>query len=258
MGLSVFESVHWALSTLLEAAIVFLAMRRQLFRRLPFFTLYLWALVINEVVMWSFYRFTGFRSHASFSAYWTMQAIQVTCRGVAVYEVCRFLLRPYKGIWRFCRPFLLAVATALIVEAVFRTRERAHHLAATILAAESGLELAIVAILLFGLAFSRYYVVKIDRFIEWIGLGLGFYSAVQVVNNTILQRWLVTYFPLWENFRHFSFNIATICWGIALLKPLPALRPSHTLLSSSEYESLAPEVTARLRELNARLLEMWK
>jgi hypothetical protein len=258
MGLSVFESVHWALTALLEAIVVFLAMRRHLFARLPFFTLYLWAVVINEAVMWSFYRFTGFRSHASFSAYWTMQAIQVIFRGVAVYEVCRFLLRPYKGIWRFCRTFLLAVAAVLALEAAFSARQTAHHVAAAILGGERGLELAIVAILLFGLAFSRYYNVKIERFIEWIGLGLGFYSALQVVNNTVLQRWLVAYFPLWENFRHFSFNIATVCWGIALLKPLPALQPSHALLTNSEYESLAPEVTARLRELNARLLEMWK
>lgn len=258
MGLGIFESLHWALSSLLEAAALFLAMRQHLFRRLPFFTLYLWVLVTNEAVMWTFYRFTGFRSHASFSAFWTMQAFEITSRGVAVYEICRFLLRPYKGIWRFCRPFLLAVAAALISDAALTARESRHHVAAAILGTERGLELAIVAILLFGLAFSRYYIVKIDRYIEWMGLGMGFYSAVEVVNNTILQRWLVAYFPLWEIFRHFSFNIATICWGIALLKPLPALQPSHTMLSNGEYESLAPEVTARLRELNARLLEMWK
>jgi hypothetical protein len=258
MGLSVFQSVQWAVTALLEAAVVFLAMRRSLFTRLPFFTLYLWALVTNEAVMWAFYRFTGFQSYASFSAYWTMQGIQVTCRGVAVYEVCRFLLRPYKGIWRLCRPFLLTVAAALVADAAFTARESAHHIAATILAAERGLELAMVAILILGLAFSRYYVVKIDRYIELIGLGLGFYSAIQVVNNTILQRRLVAYFPLWESFRHVSFNIATVCWGVALLKPLPALPTDDARLSSDEYEILAPQVTARLRELNARLLEMWK
>jgi hypothetical protein len=258
MGLSSIESVHWALTALIEAAVVYLAVRRRLFDQLPFFTLYLWVLIINEAVMWAFYRFTGFRSHASFSAYWTMQAIQIAGRAVAVYEACRFLLRDYRGVWRFCRPFLLAVAAALITDAALAARASVHHVAMAILTAEGGLELAVVAILLFGLAFCRYYRIKTERHIEWIGLGLGFYSAVQVANNTVLQHWLLTYFPVWEGLRHASFNIATACWFLALLRPLPAPQPARALLNYREYESLAPQVTARLRELNTRLLEMWK
>ncbi len=164
----------------------------------------------------------------------------------------------YKGIWRFCRPFLLAAAAALITDAALAARESAHHIAMAILTAERGLELAVLAILLFGLAFCRYYRIRTERHIEWIGFGLGFYSAVQVANNTVLQRWLVTYFPVWEDLNHASFHIATACWFIALLRPLPAPQPARARLHYGEYEGLAPQVTARLRDLNARLLEMWK
>lgn len=258
MGLSLSESVHWALTAVLEAGVVLLALRRHLFRQLPFLTLYLLVLVLNEAVMWSFYRFTGFQSYASFSAYWTMQAVQVTGRAIVVYEICRFLLQDYTGIWRLCRPFLLTLAAALVADAVFSARASSHGIATAILMAERGLELVILGILIFGLAFCRYYAIRIPRHIGWIGLGLGFYSAVEVANNTVLQRWAGTYFPVWENLRHASFNVATICWCVALLAPLPAVRPAPILLNRYEYENLRPFVTTKLRELNTRLLEMWK
>lgn len=256
MGLS--ESLHWALTAALEVGVLLLALRRHLFRQLPVLTLYFLVLVLNEAVMWSFYTFAGFRSHASFWAYWTMQAIQVTCRAIVVYEICRFLVRDYAGVWRLCRPFLLAVAAALVADAVFAARASTPEASTAILTAERGLELAVLAILVFGLGFCRYYGIRIPRHIGWIGLGLGFYSAVEVANNTALQRWALTYFPVWENLRHASFNIATICWCMALLAPLPAIRPAPVLLRRGEYENLSPLVTTRLRELNTRLLEMWK
>ncbi|HKF51372.1 MAG TPA: hypothetical protein VKB26_03595 [Candidatus Acidoferrales bacterium] len=249
--------LRWAASSILEFGVFSLAVRRKAFKELPFFSMYLGLLVSSEVARWLAYRVTTIASPVSFGTYWTTEGLLVTFHALVVYEICRLLLRPYKGIWRLCQPFLFTVGAVLIVDAALATRD-SHKIANAILAGERGLELAALGILLFGLAFCKYYGVRIERHLLWIGLGLGFYSAVQVANNTFMQHGLGWYFLIWENLRLISFNIATVCWFVAVLKPLPAAQPVPALLNQQEYEVLVPQVTARLRELNTRLLEMWK
>ena len=259
MDLSLFESVRWAITVLIEAMVLALALRDRLFERLPVFTVYLCILVANEAILWLTYWLAGIRSYTSFSVYWTMQAVQVLTRAVVVYEICRVLLLPYTGVWKLCRPLLILLGSVLAGTAVITARQRVHPISATTLMAERGLEFMVVAILVLGLIFCRYYEVRIDRYLVWIALGLGFYSAVQVANNTFLASWLThARFPIWEALRNASFNIATIFWIVALWKPLPASQPAAVLLARGEYDRLAPHMTLRLRELNSRLLEMWK
>lgn len=257
MNPALVANLRSAASFVLELAVFSLAIRRKTFKDLPLFSIYLATLVASEIARWVVYRVTTLDSRPSFETYWTTQALLVAFRALVVYEICRVLLRPYKGIWRLCQPFLLTVGGVLVLDAALAARD-SHQAATAILTAERGLELAALAILLFGLAFCKYYGARIDGHLLWIGLGLGFYSAVQVANNTFMQQGLGWYFSVWENLRLISFNIATVCWLVALLKPLPAAQAVPVMLSQREYEILAPQVTARLRELNTRLLEMWK
>lgn len=259
MGLSLFDSVYWAAFVLLEAVVFCLALRRGLFARQPFFTIYLGLVVADEAILWSTYRLVGIRSHVSFDVYWTLQGILVFSRAVVVYEICRVLLYSYAGIWKFCRPLLLGLGLILAGSAAATARRTVHPISATTIMAERGLELTVVVILLFGLIFGRYYGIEVARHLAWIALGLGFYSAIQVANNTFLGDWLTQQHVLiWEALRHASFNIATIFWLVALWKPLPARQPAPVLFAPGEYGRLAPQMTLRLRELNTRLLEMWK
>src|SRR5579864_4261052 len=259
MGLSLFESVHWAASFLVEAAVLGLAFRRSMFRQLPIFTAYLTLLVTSEAARWLAFEFTGIRSSISFDTYWTTQALLILCRAAVVYEICRGLLSPYAGIWKFCRPLLVTLGLVLATGAAATSRQRVHPISATTLMAERGLELTVVSILVFGLVFCRYYGVRIGRHLAWIALGLGFYSAVEVANNTFLANWFTRgHNSIWQILHEVSFNIATIFWVVALWKPLPARQPAPVLLAAGEYDRLAPQMTLRLRELNSRLLEMWK
>lgn len=257
--MSSFEAVRWAMSFLIEAVILVLALRRKTFRQLPFFATYLALLLISEAVRWLVFGFTGIGSRVSFDAYWTTQVLLVLCRAAVVYEICRVLLSPYTGIWKLCRPLLITLGLVLAGSAVATARRRVHPISATTLMAERGLELTVVGILIFGLIFCRYYGVRVDRHLAWIALGLGFYSAIQVANNTFLGDWFTRNGNLiWQNLRVVSFNVATIFWLVALWKPLPARQPAPVLLAPGEYDRLAPQMTLRLRELNTRLLEMWK
>jgi hypothetical protein len=258
MGLSLFAEIHWAGTALLELALFILALRRKLFERHLFFTIYLGALVAYEGLIWLTYALLGIQSRSAFYVYWALQAFLILFRGAAVYEICGVLLAPFLGVWRICRTFLLLISILLVVSALYAASQSGPHFSAVISTAERGLELAIVGVLLIGLAFCRYYQVKVAGYLFWFGLGFGFYSAVQVVNNTFLRHYLLAYFPVWKNLYLFSFDIAIILWCIAMGKPLPVVRLSPATLAPGEYEAIAPQVTSGLRELNARLLEMWK
>ena len=259
MGLSLFNSVYWAATALVEVVVFCFALRRRLFARLPFFTLYLGLVIADEAVLWSTYRLIGIRSRISFDVYWTSQALLVLSRAVVVYEICRALLLPFAGIWKLCRPLLVGLGLILVVSAAATARQTVHPISATTLMADRGLEITVAGVLLFGLIFCRYYGIEIPRYLAWIALGLGFYSAIQVANNTFLGNWLThQHILIWEALRRASFNIATLFWLIALWKPLPATPLAPVLLPRGEYEILAPQVSGRLRELNARLLEIWK
>jgi hypothetical protein len=246
---------------LLEASVLGLACKRKLGSRLPFFVGYLSVLVVSEFIMAGIYRTAGLNSEIYFYTYWAIQALCVSLRAIVVYEICRKILSPFTGIWRLVNPILLMIAGALIVDGGISARGQRYFFTTAVLNGQRGLELVVIGLLITGLAFCRYYGVHVQQYLVWIAFGLGFYSIIQAADNTFLQyspqHWL-SHFAIWEELRIRSFNIAVVLWGIALWKPLPAAEPAPVLLGRNEYEKLSPVVTTRLRELNTRLLEMWK
>jgi hypothetical protein len=256
--MSLFDKLQWVIGALIELAALFLALRRKLTVRQPLFITYLILLIVEQVVMTIVYAAFGIRSYVSFYTFWGLQALLVSSRGSAVYEVCRVLLAPFLGVWKLCRRALLGFATILSAAAVLAASRSGPRVSAIISTAGRGLELAIVGILIFGLAFCRYYQIRVPDDLVWICLGFGFYSAVQVLNDTFLHQLLLNYFPMWKQLWLLSFDIAVFIWCVALWKPLPVLKTAPAMLEPIAYESLAPHVTSRLRELNSRLLEMWR
>lgn len=253
--------MNWAFGVLLEVAVLCWALWRGLAKRLPYFIGYLSLLVANEIIMFGSYRIEGFSSKTYLYTYWVLQAFCISLRSIVVYEICRSILSPYAGIWRMADRLLLAVAVVLLAASVMSARTGPYHFTNAVLTGERGLELMVVTLLIVGLAFCRYYGVRVEHHLGWIALGLGFYSVVQVADNTFLRHWpshWQSHLAIWEGLRHFSWDVALMIWGFALWKPLPAMRPKPVLLNRGEYQNLGPLVTTQLRELNTRLLEMWK
>ena len=256
MSLSIFSLAHWAISALLEAAILVLALRRRLGERLPIFVVYLTVLVCYEMAGFGLYETIGFRSRIFFYFYWSAQGLFLLLRALVVYEICRSILSPLEGVWRLAKPFLAMMGCVLLAAMLVSARDTPLDLSSLIPPGQRGLELIIAGLLIAGLTFCRYYRVRAENYVAWIALGLGFHSIVQATDDTFLP-WL-GHFTLWAALSHVSFDVAMIMWVVALWKPLPAIQPSRVLLGQEEYDRLSPQVTAQLRELNTRLLEMWK
>lgn len=256
MHLSLTDNVVWAVGAALETLLLLLALRRGLFRRFPIFTLYLALVVLSEPILWFVYGKGQAHPRLIFVSYYSTQSFLLLTRGAVVAEVCRNLLSQYPGIWRVCRGCLLAIAVVLLAcAAAVAYRTGAGTAVAT---GERGLELVIVGVLLFAVAFCRYYGIVPDQVTALLALGLGLYSAVQVANNTLYFEWLLPYSALWQKVRQLSYPVVVFIWLLALRNPLPEARPAPALLDADVYDEFVPQVNMRLRELNARLLEILK
>jgi hypothetical protein len=253
-----FQNADWVLGIFLNVSLCVLAVRHGLFYRLPSFAVYLFLLVVREAAWWAVYHVFGPQARIAFVTYWVMQAVMLLARGGVVAEICWRLLNPYTGVWRVARQVLLATCAVLVAVALLRARLSGPKIAPIVLAGERGLEFAVVGILLFGLAFSRYYQVRIDRPISLVALGLGLYSAIQIVNNSLLQVWKQAYFFRWDEVRILSFQLAMVIWCVALWKPLAAEQAAPPLLEPHVYGEVVPVVNLRLDALNSKLQEMLK
>jgi hypothetical protein len=256
--LHLFEYFRFWVAIALEVGVCGLALRRGLYHRLRLFAVYLCAIVVAEVLRWVPILLYSLKSRQAFWAYWATQLILILLRGAVVFEIAGQILRPYAGVWRICKEGLCAVALVLVATALVPPEQQGPYALRVIMAAERGMELAIVGFLLVALVVCRYYHIPVDRLLGLAALGLGLYSAIQVANNTFLNHWFQAYDAVWREIRLDSFMLATLIWVAALWKPLPDAQCAPKLLDAEVYSTLAPVVNVRLRELNARLEGMRK
>ncbi|MBI3669763.1 MAG: hypothetical protein HY237_08300 [Acidobacteria bacterium] len=250
--------ILWVAGTVLELLAATLAIRHGLFRRLPVFTGYLFLVVAHEIGWWAIVHSSGYASPPAFYFYWVSQALLLSARALAIAELCQSILRPYRGVWALAWRILLVTASGLLSYAAWASFGNRAWITLFILTAQRGLELAAVAILITLMLISRYYGIQVQPLQRLIALGLGFYSAVQILNNSFMREFLGHYFDWWNWVRASSFQVALVLWLLALRKPLPATAPAPALLPQEIYDDLTPQVSYRLRALNDRLLEMLK
>jgi hypothetical protein len=241
--------------SLFDAAVVVVALRHGLFRRLPLFTVYLASVAVADFLRLSALISAGFSSPFYFWSYWLTHVPLLILRGLIVAEICRVTLSKHSGVWKMCRVILGIVAVVLCSHAVVAAWNNQYYIRTFITALGRGLELAILVTLVLALAFMRYYLIPIDRLIALVSAGLIFYSAVQVINNEFLFNWQ-TFAPIYSAIVVNSFVISMLIWLVAVWRPIPAQAPAPVLLRPQAYGDMMPEMNLRLRHLNDRLLEL--
>ncbi len=248
----------WVSGTVLEFLLVTLAIRQGLFRRLPVFAAYLLLVALHEIGWWSIVHTLGYAARPTFYFYWVSQTLLVSARALVIAELCQSILASYRGVWALAWRILLFIASVLLGAAAWIAFGNTSWITLFILTAERGLEIAAVGILIALLLISRYYQIRLQPLQRLIALGLGCYSAVQILNNSFMREFLGHYFDWWGWVRVTSFQVALILWLLALRKPLPAATPSPFLLPQEIYDQVTPQVSYRLRALNDRLTEILK
>ena len=272
MHLSHLNYAIWIVTTGLEVLVCALAYRCGLQRRLPFFTAYLTVLVASEGLVWAVYHLLGYESWAAYDAAWSMHAILLAARGLAIAELCFRLLRSYAGIWALAWRILLIVAFVFLLHAAIESASRPYWLNTFVMALDRDLELSATGVLIALLLIGRYYTLEMNSLERRIAAGLCVYSVVRVMTNAVMLQAIARHLPssidysAWTQHAQTWWNtaqgLASACvlavWAVALRHPVLATRPAPALLPAAAYRELSPAVNFRLRALNTRLLELLK
>jgi hypothetical protein len=252
--------VLWACSALLQLITLILLFAKGSFRKLPFFTVYV-ALNLCQVAFLVFvYSVWGADSETRRTLAWYSECVTLLAQALATTEILKVTLRPYQGIWGLAWRALAFTSTLVVLIVALATHgdwdkakwfelNRGYHL--TFAAA------VIACLLLF-----RYYAVQVAAAYKMILGGFCLYSCTEILIHTVLQslgkKWFDAYEPIWQSSTMLSFIVVLFIWVAALWKPLPIEARQAAPPSDSVYQRLSPEINERLRELNEKLLRLWK
>src|SRR5579859_3558484 len=98
--------ILWVCGLGLQALILVWLIAKKLYRQFPAVFVYLLVGLLQGPVMYIVYKTKGYASWPAFWAGWISQAVVVTCRWIAVCEVCRTVLRQFEGVWALTRRVL--------------------------------------------------------------------------------------------------------------------------------------------------------
>jgi len=184
------------------------------------------------------------------------QPVLVLARAAALADICRAALGHYTGVWQLARYLLAGAATTLLALAAVRTGGTPG-IFSYLIFVERELEFAVVIILLVLLVLSRYYGVALEPPLGGLAMGFAIYSSVLIIASSILIGPLTLPWNVFSQVRSAGYFVALGFWAHALRAPLPApVRPELSTVES--YERNSRLVTDRMRELNARLMDLMK
>jgi hypothetical protein len=259
-SLTLYVLVLWACSALLQLIALILLFAKGSFRRLPVFTVYV-ALnlcqVVFLVVVYSIWRTD---SPTGKALAWYSECVTLLAQALATTEVLKVTLRPYQGIWGLVWR-ALSFTSALVVLIVALATHGTWAIAQWF-QLNRGYHLTFAAAVIVCLLLVRYYSIQVPAAYKRILGGFCLYSCTEILIHTVLQslgeKWFDAYEPIWQSSTMLSFIVVLFIWVAALWKPLPIETRQAAPPSDSIYQRVSPEINERLRELNEKLLRLWK
>lgn len=252
MQLSTGQIIVWTASILAQLYLIYLIARNQIWQELPVFSSYLTINFFTALLIAATYIRWGTRSGKSWSIFWALQGITLFLRIMVCVEVWKKTLKPYPGIWALAWRLLATVGSLGLVAAYIQMFKHGPPYSNYMFWAKPHLEFACAVTLLVFLLFCRYYTVSLGPALKAITLGICFYSAMQVLNDAIVQHWRSVYVPYWRYIIVLSFECSLVIWWWGLRVPVrEAQRP--VLYPPELYPQYSPQVNQKLRRLNEQL-----
>ena len=249
------ERVLWGLSFSFNLALVLLLLYRRSYRSYPCFLLYALLNLSQAVVLFAILQRWSFGSAAMFKIAWGTQGMIILARAASVAEVCRHVLGKYRGIWGLGWRVSVAVGALALA---YSWAVGVHSWLLFVVTADRSIELAIAVAILALLLFARYYQVVIEPAACFLLLGFFLYSWFQVLNDTILERWLRQYTSFFNLLGTLTFLASLLLWGWALRLEQQKAKSPPQLLPEDHYRLLSPAINARLKALDVQLGHFWR
>ncbi len=244
----------WLLNIAVAGYLLVLLGVRKNYRIFPAFSLYILLNLALGILAFVLYRRWGFFSQEAWRIAWGMQALVLCARAAAVAEVCKHLLGRYRGVWALAWRVLLACAAIVLLYSSLAARLR---FTFALPKAERSLELAIATVIVAVFVFARHYGVEAQPADRSLAVGFCLYSCFGVLNNTILDRFLDSYVPLWNLLGMLAYLGSLVLWSWALREKLPEREIEPKMLPEGVYRTLTPEINERLEMLNENLKQFW-
>ena len=247
--------VLWPVNLAAGALLLLLLAVRRNVRQYPTFAVYLALNLILGTLAFAVYKHWGFFSKPAWGIAWSMQGLVMLIRAAAVWEVCKHLLERYRGIWALAWRVLLLCAALVLVYSAVAARGKLGFMMPKV---ARGFELAIATVIVGIFAFVRYYRPEVRPADFLLALGFCLYSCFTVLNNTVLERYLDGYVPLWNFLGMVAFFASIAVWAWALRHPQVDTVPQVALIPANVYQANAPQINLRLRKLNETLSKIWR
>lgn len=251
----------WEFSIAIQVAVCVLLFLKGNFRRVPVFTAYVISNIAQALVVYAAYMRFGYGSRSAALIAWWSQCVPQLLRVLAISEVLRLILKPYRGIWALgWRVLVLAFVAVFSIALVGSWR----NLSWAVLVADRGFHLAFGVALVACVLLVHYYLIPIHPVYKVLLGGFCFYSCTVVLANTVggilFVRGSRNFQMIWQLATMGAFVAVLAVWALALRKPLPG--PAEQLAAAPDaeriYWDLSPRINERLRRLNDQLDHFWK
>jgi hypothetical protein len=250
----------WACSVLAQLILLLFLFLRGNFRKLPFFTGYVALNICQAAFVAAVYSIWGTDNTTTTTLDWYSETLTLVGAALATTEVLKITLQPYKGIWGLAWRSLTVISVVVVILVAIATH--GSWAAARWFQLDRGYHLTFASAVIACLLLVRYYSISVPAAYKMILGGFCLYSCTEILINTVLQillkKQFYVYQPIWQSSRMLCFIAVQVLWTAAVWKPLPIqVRPAAPP-SDSLYSRLSPEINERLRELNEKLLRLWK
>jgi len=250
----------WGISAVAQVVLCGVLFMRGNFRKVPIFTSYVAANLVQAILLYIVYDRIGFDKQSVIMLAWLSQACIQILRAAATTEVLRIILKPYVGIWGLGWRVLAGAFGVVFVVALM---ESGRNLWWAIVLADRGFHLAFGIALVACLLLVHYYSIPIHPVFKALLGGFCFYSCTVVLANTLGGTLFVrgngNFQTIWQLATMSAFVVVLLVWAVALRTPVPEpkqyVEPQEPHLL---YWETSPQINERLRLLNEQLNSFWK
>jgi hypothetical protein len=247
-------NAFWAATTASELVLLICLFRRRFQSTHRLFLTYVTIAILQSAFAVTIYLNTDFNSPFTRNIIWSSQAFVLIARSAAVFEMAHRILARYLGIWSLAlRTLGIVVVLVLCYSALFSDK----NWSVFILNMDRSMELAIAAFIVTLLLFARYYALPIHPVDRALSIGFCLYSSFYVINDSLLEKWLMAYSELWNFLSILSFLASILIWVQAVWVYRPQeVKPAGNAVAPGLYERISPELNLRLRLLNEQLMQL--
>lgn len=254
IGSSPVVEILWAVSFVAQVALCGILIAFRHFRRLPFFTAYVFLNLSQSLLVYPIYHHYGSQSDVAYFAGWCSEAITLFARLFATVEILHLVLISYRGIWGLA--WRLLAGTSVMVLLCVGVASRGEP-GLALMRADRGYHLIFAVALIACLALIRYYFIRVANAYKAVLIGFCFYSCVKILLNTVIYEFVNQYnwhyASTWDIVVVAAYLIVLLFWGAALMHPLPTIQAQQAVLPTSIYE-----INLQLQAINKQLMTFWK